>query len=171
MANSLQMTFWNIFSWMKIALFRLIPISVKFVPVCPNENEPALIWGIAWGRTGPWFDIKMFSYQYNKSHCGDNTVIKSSYLHNGISYIWVRWHHIVSPPGDKPFPLNDDDLLHWLIHEPAGLKELKEWPFPQQSRPCGKDTLSVIDWPQAKLNGFWLQGQRHSYQEDKELLL
>ena len=32
------------------------------------------------------FKIKMPSYQYRKSHCGDKTVIRSSYLHNGISY-------------------------------------------------------------------------------------
>ena len=36
--------------------------------------------------TGPWFNIKMSSYQYRKSHCGDKMVIRSSYLHNGISY-------------------------------------------------------------------------------------
>ena len=35
---------------------------------------------------GPWFNIKMSSYQYRKSHCGDKTVIRSSYLHNGTSY-------------------------------------------------------------------------------------
>ena len=35
---------------------------------------------------GPWFNIKMTSYQYRKSHCGDETVVRSSYLHNGISY-------------------------------------------------------------------------------------
>ena len=35
---------------------------------------------------GPRFNIKMSSYQYRKSHCGDKTVIRSSYLHNGISY-------------------------------------------------------------------------------------
>ena len=35
---------------------------------------------------GPLFHIKMFSCQYRKSHCGDKTVIRSSYLHNGISY-------------------------------------------------------------------------------------
>ena len=28
----------------------------------------------------------MPSYHYRKSHCGDKTVIRSSYLHNGISY-------------------------------------------------------------------------------------
>ena len=32
------------------------------------------------------FSIKMSSYQYRKSHCGDKTVVRSSYLHNGISY-------------------------------------------------------------------------------------
>ena len=35
---------------------------------------------------GPWFNIKMSSYQYRKSHCWDKTVVRSSYLHNGISY-------------------------------------------------------------------------------------
>ena len=48
-------------------------------------------------RPGPWFNIKMSSYQYRKSHCGDKTVVRSSYLHNGISYTgktsslyWIR---------------------------------------------------------------------------------
>ena len=43
------------------------------------------------------FNIKMSSYQYRKCHCGDKTVVKSSYLHNGISYTgkttslyWIR---------------------------------------------------------------------------------
>ena len=34
----------------------------------------------------PWFDIKLSSYQYRKSHCEVKTVIRSSYLHNAISY-------------------------------------------------------------------------------------
>ena len=45
----------------------------------------------------PWFNIKMSSYRYRKSHCGDKTVVRSSYLHNGISYTgkmtsfyWIR---------------------------------------------------------------------------------
>ena len=45
----------------------------------------------------PRFNIKMASYQYRKSHCWDKTVIRSSYLHNGISYTgkmtslyWIR---------------------------------------------------------------------------------
>ena len=28
----------------------------------------------------------MLSYKYRKSHCGDNTILRPSYLHNGISY-------------------------------------------------------------------------------------
>ena len=48
-------------------------------------------------RSGPWFNIKMSSYQYRKSHFGDKTVVRSSYLQNGISYTgkmtslyWIR---------------------------------------------------------------------------------
>ena len=29
---------------------------------------------------------KMSSYRYRKSHCGDKTILRPSYLHNGISY-------------------------------------------------------------------------------------
>ena len=28
----------------------------------------------------------MTSYQYRKSHCGDKTILRPPYLHNGISY-------------------------------------------------------------------------------------
>ena len=45
----------------------------------------------------PWFNIMMPSYQYRKSHCGDKTILRPSYLHNGISYTakmtslyWIR---------------------------------------------------------------------------------
>ena len=31
---------------------------------------------------GPWFNIKMSSYQYRKSHCGYKTVANSCYIHN-----------------------------------------------------------------------------------------
>ena len=37
-------------------------------------------------RLQDWFNTKMSSYQYRKSHCGDKTVVRSSYLHNGIFY-------------------------------------------------------------------------------------
>ena len=44
-----------------------------------------------------WFNIKMPSCQYRKSHCGDKTILQPSYLHNGISctgemtyQYWIR---------------------------------------------------------------------------------
>ena len=37
-------------------------------------------------KSGPQFNIKMTSYQYRKSHCGDKTILWTSFLHNGISY-------------------------------------------------------------------------------------
>ena len=47
--------------------------------------------------SGPRFNIKMSSYQYRKSHCGDKTVVRSSYLQNEISFTgkmtslyWIR---------------------------------------------------------------------------------
>ena len=45
-----------------------------------------LRYGNALCTTGPWFNINMTSYQYRKSHCGDKMIVKSSYLHNGISF-------------------------------------------------------------------------------------
>ena len=48
-------------------------------------------------QSGDWFNIKMSSYQYNKSHCGDKTVVRSSYLHNGISYTGKTSLYWISP--------------------------------------------------------------------------
>ena len=48
-------------------------------------------------ETGGWINIKMSSYQYRKFHSGDKTILRPSYLHNGISYMgkmtslyWIR---------------------------------------------------------------------------------
>ena len=56
-------------------------------------------------QTGPCFNIKMKSYQYRKSHCGDKTILRPSYLHNGISYTgkmtslyWIRGLALVLVP-------------------------------------------------------------------------
>ena len=35
--------------------------------------------------SGAWFNIVMPSYQHRKSHCGDKTILRPSYLNNGIS--------------------------------------------------------------------------------------
>ena len=70
--------------------------------------------------SGAWFNIKMTSYQYRKSHCGDKTILRPSYLHNGISYTgkttslyWIR------PLGDVFHSLwrDNPDLvkMHFLL--------------------------------------------------------
>ena len=62
---------------------------------------------------GGWFNIKMPSYQYRKSHCGDKTILRPSYLHNGISYTgkmtslyWIR------AQGATWVTIEDDHILH-----------------------------------------------------------
>ena len=42
-------------------------------------------------RSGLRFNMNMTSYQYRNSHCGDKTILRPSYLHNGFP-ILVRWH-------------------------------------------------------------------------------
>ena len=56
------------------------------------------------------FNIKMSFYQYRKSHCGDKTVVRSSYLHNEISYTgkmtssyWIRALGLYSLNGRTPY--------------------------------------------------------------------
>ena len=46
----------------------------------------------------------MSPYQYRKSHCGDKMVVRSFYLHNGISYAgkitslyWIRAQNLIHP--------------------------------------------------------------------------
>ena len=62
---------------------------------CHQAATTALFYNL-YVFAGPWFNIKMPSYQYRKSHCGDKTILRPSYLHNGISYIgktslyWIR---------------------------------------------------------------------------------
>ena len=72
---------------------------------------------------GLWFSIKMSSYQYRKSHCGDKTVVRLSYLHNGISYTgkmsslyWIstlEHFSLRSAVGERPLNL----ITHTLLTE------------------------------------------------------
>ena len=64
-------------------------------------------WIVVLHSPGGWFNIKTTSYQYRKSHCGDKTILRPSYLHNGISYTgkmtslyWIRTQYSFG-------------LLHW----------------------------------------------------------
>ena len=55
-------------------------------PNCAHVLEITKFWFSFPNRSGPRFNIKMTSYQYRKSHCGDKTILRPSYLHNGVSY-------------------------------------------------------------------------------------
>ena len=68
--------------WSKISKPQKYPSMFLFSPRSHDTNT----YGSLAQGPGPRFNIKMYSYQYRKSHCGDKTVVKSSYLHNGISY-------------------------------------------------------------------------------------
>ena len=57
---------------------------------------------------GGWFDVKMPPYQYNKSICGDKTILRPSYLHSGISYTEKMTFYIESKPCD---PFTNMDTL------------------------------------------------------------
>ena len=74
----------------KNAMFNLVLLIGIFRS--PHDNV------LMWIPPGVWFNIKISSYQYRKSHCGDKTVLRSSYLHTGISYTgkmtslyWINW--------------------------------------------------------------------------------
>ena len=66
---------------------------------------------------GPWFNIKMSSYQYRKFHCGDKTVVRSSYLHNGIFYIGKMASLYWFSPLDKMAVISQtifSDAFSWM---------------------------------------------------------
>ena len=71
---------------------------------CSHDRLVLRIWdssSMTLRNPGSWFNIKMTSYQYRKSHCGDKTILRPSYLHNGISYTG-KTSYIESGP--RPFP-------------------------------------------------------------------
>ena len=62
-------------------------LSTKCQPFCFGPNElPTFTYWIPERYTRAWFNIKMSSYRYSKSHFGDKTVKRSSYFHSGICY-------------------------------------------------------------------------------------
>ena len=78
----------NLFSVITVVL------SMGFIPLPSNFTYLIRRFKVI---SGPRFNIKMSSYQYRKSHCGDKTVVRSSYLHNGnsdtgmaTSVYWIR---------------------------------------------------------------------------------
>ena len=86
--------------------YHLTSIGISIIKIRQFHNSLILIikitltWKISFTlKQGPggWFNIKMSSHKYRKSHCGDKTILRLSYLHNGFSYTgkmtslyWIR---------------------------------------------------------------------------------
>ena len=70
-------------------------------PLMPMHQDPLLVaftYQTCVPETGPWFNIKMSPCQYRKSHCGDKTVVRSSYLIMGFPILVRRHLYIESGP-------------------------------------------------------------------------
>ena len=126
----------------------LIQISViqKFYPMDLIDIKSALVQVMGWYKVddlnqcwsthclihihaspGGRFNIKMTSYQYRKSHCGDKTILQPSYLHNGISYTgkitslyWIRAQasiglSLINPLHAKFFSINTNMQWQFLF--------------------------------------------------------
>ena len=124
---------------------------------------------------GLWFNIKMSSYWYRKSNCGDKMVVRSSYLHNGISYtgkmtssywispqviadvtepirkLWWFWECWLCMVGDLVMPYDDIVLgEHWLS---ATRQQAITWTNVNLSVRYSDIHLSLISWkiPQSSI--------------------
>ena len=75
----------------------------------PDQSSRHIPTAFPW-QPGPRFNIKMTSYQYRNSNCGDKTIWRPSYLHNGISctdkitsLYWIG-DQVVQPGADLIWP-------------------------------------------------------------------
>ena len=71
-------------------------------------------------RSGGWFNIKMPSYEYRKSHCGDKTILRPSYLKKMGFPVQVRWYLYIEsgPCSAKTITVHNPNLhsiLPWLL--------------------------------------------------------
>ena len=97
------------YKWRDVIMVNSNSLTVNFNTECQTSywNRKMISWittGCVWWfwklsiwQPGQWFNIKMLSYQYRKSHCGDKTILWPSYLHNEISFTgkmaslyWIR---------------------------------------------------------------------------------
>ena len=81
------------------------------------------------------FNIKMSSYQYRNSQCGDKTILLPSYIHNGISYTdkttslyWMRAVIVAlhkGPVMQKVCPCHDVIMIDVTMPFSLGLQPIQ----------------------------------------------
>ena len=104
----------------------------------------SLLNSLVLGRSGPWFNVKMLSYQYRKSHCRDKTILRLSYLRSGISYtgkmtslywirLWMQFQKVIFNLVSliSIFKSLCDNVLRWmqwdLAEGKATLAQIMAW--------------------------------------------
>ena len=114
--------FWDLVRLILETLRYIVSIETALPALCVG-NKLSTVWVLA--LSGGWFNMKIPSYQYRKSHCGDKTVVRSSYLHNGISYTgkmtslyWVR----------AQIARLTTNHIHWCTNH-DGNKNTRWWTF------------------------------------------
>ena len=87
-----MLEFWLKFHWIFVlkGIINNIPVLVQIL-AWPRSGKKPLSEPIMFSKhidasSEGWFNTNMPSYQYMKSHCRDKTILRPSYLHNGISY-------------------------------------------------------------------------------------
>ena len=79
---------------------------VQVVEILLHHSQVPVYLTSTVNNLGGWFNIKMPSYQYRKSHYGDKTTLRPSYLHKGISYTGkmssLYWISAMVADGDEP---------------------------------------------------------------------
>ena len=151
-------------------------LLVKASPVVALVDKQIgfIIWyGSSQKWPGPWFNIKM-SYQYRKSHCGDKMVVRSSYLHNGISHTgkmsslyWIgaqkSFFVIVDITSCTLLSCNlliNVVALHWMLH--SGVIGTTKFNWKNLNgfeliRPDERLLLEINKWEWLSLNAFLRQ--------------
>ena len=70
-------------------------------------------------RPGPRFNIKMSSYLYRKSHFGVKTILRPSYLRNGISYTGKTTSlyciRVLAVTSEKSWDVQEEDHFNFVI--------------------------------------------------------
>ena len=98
----------------------------------------------------PWFNIKMSSYQYRKYHCGDKSAIKSSYLHNGISYTGemasLYWTNPRCPGGSSPTSCWSDRTQRQLFLTSCSMAEYNYLCTLQSFAACMSNYIQRVFW-------------------------
>ena len=119
---------------------------------------------------GPWFNVKMSFYQWRESHCGDSTVLRSSYLHNGISYTskisslyWIRPQYVISLNVTAVQKRNSDPMIHFYSAYSAMCRE-KYSPLRAVNTYWSKHSADIDIWLFSYFIGLlhlWLETRLH----------